>query len=103
MTRDKLPSRMSVIGVVFLAAILAFEVFNFDTTRFALNHLLRHQSFGNNSSFSWAAALAVAFCGIDFAGLIHVFTGATDQEQTPTYKFVALKIEGDSFGSNVRS
>lgn len=85
MSRDTLPSRMTVIGIVFLLAILAFEVFNFDTTRFALNHLLRNQSFNRTDGVSWAAILAVAFCGIDFAGLIHIFTGATDKPYTPRY------------------
>ena len=85
MSRDTLPSRMTVIGIVFLLAILAFEVFNFDTTRFALNHLLRNQSFNRTDGISWAAILAVAFCGIDFAGLIHIFTGATEKPYTPLY------------------
>ncbi len=85
MNRDIFPSRMTVIGIVFLAAILAFEVFNFDTTRFALNDLLRNQGFGRSGSISWAAVLAVAFCGIDFAGLIHIFTGGTDPDHTPTH------------------
>ena len=85
MNRESLPSRMTVIGVVFLAAILAFEVFNFDTTRFALNNLLRNQGFGQSGGISWAAVLAVAFCGIDFAGLIHIFTGGTDRDHTPTH------------------
>ena len=85
MTRDTFPSRLAVIGIVFLFAILAFEIFNFDTTRFALNHLMRNQSFGQAGGVSWAAVLAVAFCGIDFAGLIHIFTGATDRGHTPTH------------------
>ena len=85
MNRASLPSRTAIIGVVFLTAILAFEVFNFDTTRFALNDLLRNQGFGRSNSISWAAVLAIAFCGIDFAGLIHIFTGGTDRDHTPAY------------------
>ncbi|MGB1251149.1 MAG: hypothetical protein ACPG8W_11080 [Candidatus Promineifilaceae bacterium] len=85
MNRNRFPFRIIVIGIVFLAAILAFEIFNFDTTRFALNHLLRDKSFGQSSGISWAAVLAIAFCGIDFAGLLHIFTGGTNRTQTPTH------------------
>lgn len=85
MNRTTLPSRMTIIGLVFLLAIIAFEIFNFDTTRFALNHLLRNQTLGRAGSVSWAAVLAIAFCGIDFAGLIHIFTSHLNDRITPQH------------------
>lgn len=85
MKRPSLPARTTVIGMLFVAAVLAFELFNFDTTRFALNHLLRNQGFGRSGGVSWAAVLAVAFCGIDLAGLIHIFTSDTERNHTPIH------------------
>lgn len=63
--------RKAVIGVIMLVALLAFEIFNFDTTRYALENLLGPVTF---LSLKWATILAVAFCAIDFAGLIRLFT-----------------------------
>lgn len=64
-------SRQAVIGVILVVALLAFEVFNFDTTKYALANLLGDVSF---LGIRWAAILAFAFCAIDFAGLAHLFT-----------------------------
>lgn len=64
-------NRKTVIGVILIIALVAFEAFNFDTTRYALLNLLGSiQFFG----LQWAGILAVAFCAIDFAGLIRIFT-----------------------------
>lgn len=63
-------SRQAAIGLLLIAALLAFEVFNFDTTRFALTNLLGGVNFGG---LRWASILALAFCAIDFAGLAHLF------------------------------
>ncbi len=59
------------IGALIVAALVAFEVFNFGTTEFALADLLGNVQF---AGFSWATILALAFCGIDFAGLVRLFT-----------------------------
>lgn len=64
-------SRQAVIGIILVVALLAFEVFNFDTTKYALANLLGDVSFLN---IQWATILAFAFCAIDFAGLAHLFT-----------------------------
>lgn len=61
----------AVVGAILVVALLAFEIFNFDTTRYALNSLLGDVSF---LSLSWAGILALAFCSIDFAGLVRLFT-----------------------------
>lgn len=72
--------RQTVTAVVLMSALLAFEVFNFDTTKFALSDLLGEVSF---LGVGWAAILAFAFCAIDFAGLVRIFTPATGR-QTPS-------------------
>jgi hypothetical protein len=53
------------------AALLAFEIFNFSTTQFALLDVLGGLTF---AGMRWASILAVAFCGIDFAGIARIFT-----------------------------
>ncbi len=63
--------RKAVVGAILVVALLAFEIFNFDTTRYALNSLLGDVSFFN---LGWAGILALAFCSIDFAGLVRLFT-----------------------------
>lgn len=64
-------SRKTVIGLILIIALLAFEIFNFDTTRFALGSLLGDVAF---VGVTWATILAIAFCAIDFAGLARLFT-----------------------------
>ena len=60
-----------IFGGIILSALLAFEVFNYSSTSFALQDILGDLSFG---PVSWATILAVAFCGIDFAGIARIFT-----------------------------
>lgn len=63
--------RGMAFGVIIVGALIAFEIFNFSTTDFALNDLLGDLSF---FGIQWATILAVAFCGIDFAGIARLFT-----------------------------
>jgi hypothetical protein len=61
-----------IFGAILLLALVAFEIFNYSTTEFALNDML-----GANLRFlgvRWATILALAFCGIDFAGIARLFT-----------------------------
>jgi hypothetical protein len=58
-------------GGMIAAALLAFEIFNFGSTQFALLDILGDLKF---SGFRWASILAIAFCGIDFAGIARIFT-----------------------------
>jgi len=58
-------------GVIIISALLAFEIFNYSTTEFALTDLLGGLSF---MGVGWATILAIAFCGIDFAGIARLFT-----------------------------
>jgi hypothetical protein len=58
-------------GLIIIAALLAFEIFNYSSTEFALSDLLGDLSF---TGIRWATILAIAFCGIDFAGIARLFT-----------------------------
>jgi len=60
-----------IFGALIMTALLAFELFNYSTTDFALNDLLGELKF---VSIRWATILSVAFCGIDFAGIARLFT-----------------------------
>jgi hypothetical protein len=65
-------------GAMIIGALLAFEMFNFSTTQFALADLLGDLSF---AGLRWATILAIAFCGIDFAGIARLFTPERDAEE----------------------
>ena len=70
--------RKNIIGIIMFVALLAFEIFNFDTTRFALASLLGDVRFWG---MQWAGILAIAFCAIDFAGLARLFTPQQGKEE----------------------
>jgi hypothetical protein len=73
---QRTPRRL-VVGMILVVALLAFEVFNFDTTRYALRDLLGSVTF---LRLEWATILAIAFCSIDFAGLVRMFTADRSRE-----------------------
>jgi hypothetical protein len=58
-------------GSIIIGALVAFEVFNYSTTQFALQDVLGDLKF---AGFRWATILAFAFCSIDFAGIARLFT-----------------------------
>src|SRR5512142_2234167 len=66
-----LSRRGAVFGFILIAALLAFEVFNYSTTQFALADILGDLQSGG---MRWSVVLAIAFCGIDFAGIARLFT-----------------------------
>lgn len=73
--------RGAVFGSILVVALLAFEVFNYSTTDFALTDLL-----GPNLTFlgiRWATILSIAFCGIDFAGVARLFTPQVEASKEP--------------------
>ncbi len=70
--------RHTFVALLLIAALFAFEVFNFDTTKYALSDLLGEDSL---LGFSWATILGFAFCAIDFAGLVRIFTPEQDKGQ----------------------
>jgi len=58
-------------GLIIVGALLAFEIFNYSTTEFALKDVLGDLNF---IGMRWSTILAIAFCGIDFAGIARLFT-----------------------------
>lgn len=63
--------RTLVFSFLIISALLAFEIFNYGTTEFAMSDLLGDLKFGG---MRWATILALAFCAIDFAGIARLFT-----------------------------
>src|SRR3990172_11220232 len=70
--------RGMLFGVIIITALLAFEFFNYSTTDFALSDLLGDLEF---LGIRWATILAIAFCGIDFAGIARLFTPEQGSEE----------------------
>jgi hypothetical protein len=64
-------NRGAAWGAMIIIALGAFEIFNFSTTQFALHDVLGDLAF---ASMRWSTVLAIAFCGIDFAGIARIFT-----------------------------
>jgi hypothetical protein len=87
-----LPARLQrnlVWGLLIVAALVAFESFNYSTTEFALADLLGTLRFGG---VAWATILALAFCAIDFAGVAHMFSNGTnlrEQQSADTWYLFA--------------
>lgn len=63
--------RGTLFGTILVGALLAFEIFNYGTTEFALRDLLGDLTFG---TLRWSVVLALAFCGMDFAGIARLLT-----------------------------
>lgn len=59
-----------LLGIV-MVALITFELFNYSTTQYALSGLIGSAAIWG---MQWATILAIAFCGIDFAGIARVFT-----------------------------
>ncbi|MEW6178296.1 MAG: hypothetical protein AB1522_00060 [Chloroflexota bacterium] len=62
--------RRLLYGIILAVALMGFEIFNYSTTELALSDLLGDLRF---AGFRWATILAIAFCGIDFAGIARLF------------------------------
>lgn len=67
-----------IFGGLIVTALLAFEVFNYSTTNFALSDVLGELEF---LGITWATILSIAFCGIDFAGIARLFTPEQGQDE----------------------
>jgi hypothetical protein len=74
---NKLQPGLIFIGMIFVA-LIAFEIFNYSTTEHALNDLLGELTF---IGLPWSTVLAIAFCGIDFAGIARLFTPETGSNE----------------------
>jgi len=69
-------NRGLAFGVIMFLALLAFELFNYTTTDFALQDFLGDIRF---LGLRWAMILAIAFCGMDFAGIARLFAPAGEK------------------------
>jgi hypothetical protein len=78
-------SKNSLTMMVFILALAAFEAFNYSTTDFALADLLGDLRF---AGIRWATLLALAFCGIDFAGIARLLAPQTEQDQSLSVWFM---------------
>ena len=67
-----------VMALIILTALMAFEIFNYSTTDFALRDLLGNLTF---AGVRWSTILSIAFCGIDFAGIARLFTPDQGSEE----------------------
>ncbi len=74
--------------ILIFGALIAFEIFNYSTTDHALQDLLGTLEFGG---MKWSTILALAFCGIDFAGIARLFTPeqSSDEPKEVWYLFGA--------------
>ncbi len=75
------------VASILAIALIGFEVFNFDTTRFALMDILSGNRFWG---IEWASILAFAFCSIDFAGMIRMFTAEQTMQEEPREVWLLL-------------
>lgn len=74
-------NRLSVTSLILIIGLISFEMFNYSTTDYALRDLLGDLKF---FGIFWSTILAIAFCGIDFAGIIRLFIPdeqTTDQKE----------------------
>ena len=90
LTRIKLRP-IAFLGMIILTALVAFEMFNFTTTEYALNDLLGNLKF---AGILWSTILSIAFCGIDFAGIARLFTPeqGSDEPREIWYLFGAWML-----------
>jgi len=81
-----LKTRKGILYIlIFIFALVAFEVFNFSTTDFALSDLLGDLNF---AGVRWATLLTIAFCGIDFAGIARLFAPQSGEEEQHSVWFL---------------
>ncbi len=76
--RQAVSRRGLIFGMILIVALLAFEIFNYSTTQFALADMLGDL---RSAGLRWSVVLAIAFCGIDFAGIARLFTPQLGREE----------------------
>jgi hypothetical protein len=76
--RRAVSRRGAVFGLILILALVAFEIFNYSTTQFALADMLGDL---RSAGLRWSVVLAIAFCGIDFAGIARLFTPQLGREE----------------------
>lgn len=81
----------AVYTFIIILALASFEAFNYSTTVFALKDLLGDLRF---AGILWATLMALAFCGLDFAGIASLITqkGKSNERKESWYLFSAWLI-----------
>ncbi len=81
----------AVYTAIIVLTLVAFEAFNYSTTAFALRDLLGDLRF---AGLQWATLMAMAFCGLDFAGIATLITqkGKSQNHKDSWYLFSAWLI-----------
>lgn len=81
----------SVYTIIIILTLVAFEAFNYSTTAYALRDLLGDLRF---AGMQWATLMAMAFCGLDFAGIATLITqkGKSQSHKDSWYLFSAWLI-----------
>jgi len=81
-------------ALIIILAMAAFEAFNYSTTAFALKDLLGGLTF---AGIQWSTLLAIAFCGIDFAGIASLISQPHQRDNKDAwYLFGAWLIAGSA-------
>lgn len=70
-SKIRLPGRKVALGMLIAGATVLFEAFNYSTTEHALTDAFGDLGF---IGIPLATILALAFCGIDFAGIARLFS-----------------------------
>jgi hypothetical protein len=68
--------------LIMLGALAAFECFNFSTTDFALQGMFGDMGMG---ALRWSTILALAFCGMDLAGITKLLTSPKGENSRATW------------------
>src|SRR5512146_3500368 len=97
--RRAISRRGMVFGSILIVALLAFEVFNYSTTQFALADMLGNLE---SAGLRWSVVLAIAFCGIDFAGIARLFTPQQGRDEpTEVWYLFGAWLLGASFNASL--
>ncbi len=68
----------AIFTLIIFLALLSFEAFNYSTTDYALRDLLGELGF---AGIRWSTILALAFSGMDFAGIARLFSLQTEGKE----------------------
>lgn len=75
------------VAVASILSMIAFDVFNFASTEFALSDFLGDMEIWG---LRWATLLAVAFCLIDIAGIAGIFTPEKGKNEKRVVKYLFI-------------
>jgi hypothetical protein len=74
---------------VLLAALICFEIFNFDAARTGLRYFMGTRTF---MGIEWVMWLAMAACAADMIGMIRIFTEETNFKKESTFVIAATGV-----------